>query len=142
MLKKIVASLLTSVGLLSLNANPTLAIPAVNFAARETIYPSTCTIAIEGEKYTCDYTVMGAFNDASANIKLCSTRYCLILILSPTQLANLADGEDFHVRQITWQRGNSIGDYLNVSMRCGFKSDAMGCIGEFENGSAIAIYME
>ena len=34
MLKKIVASLLTSVGLLSLNANPTLAIPAVNFAAR------------------------------------------------------------------------------------------------------------
>lgn len=142
MLKKIVASLLTSVGLLSLNANPTLAKPAVNFAARETIYPSTCTIAIEGEKYTCDYTVMGAFNDASANIKLCSRRYCLILILSPTQLANLADGEDFHVRQIAWQRGHSIGDYLNVSMRCGFQSDAMGCIGEFENGSAIAIYME
>jgi hypothetical protein len=142
MLKKIVASLLTSVGLLSLNANPTLAKPAVNFAARETIYPSTCTIAIEGKKYTCDYTVMGAFNDGSANIKLCSRRYCFILILSPTQLANLADGEYFHVRQIAWQRGNSISDYLNVSMRCGFKSDAMRCRGEFENGSAIAIYIE
>lgn len=142
MLKKMVASVLTSVGLLSLNASPTLAKPAVNYAAHETFYPSTCTIAIEGEKYTCDYTVMGAFNDASANLKLCSKRYCLILMLNSTQLANVADGENFYVRQMAWQRGNSIRDQWDVSMQCGFKSDAMGCIGELENGSAIAIYVE
>ena len=142
MLKRMVASVLTSVGLLSLNANATLARPAVNFAANQTFYPSNCTIAIEGEKYTCDYTVMGTFNDASANLKLCSTAYCLILVLSPTQVANVADGENFYVRQMAWQRGNTVSDQWDVSMQCGFKSDAMGCIGELENGNKVAIYIE
>ncbi|MDZ8091573.1 MAG: hypothetical protein RMZ42_06495 [Nostoc sp. DedQUE05] len=142
MLKRMVASLLASVGLLSLNAPATLAKPAVNFAAHETFYPSSCTIAIKGEKYGCDYTVMGAFSDASANLKLCSKRYCLILMLSPTQVANVADGEDFYVRQMAWQRGSTVSEQWDVSMQCGFKSDAMGCIGELENGSAIAIYVE
>lgn len=142
MLKRMVASLLTSVGLLSLNANPTLARPAVNYKYHQTVYPSTCTIAFNGEKYTCDYTVVGAFNNASANLKLCSRRYCFILILSPTQLANLADGEGFYVRQIAMQSGSRIVDQWNVSMQCGFRSQAMGCLGEFENGSAIAIYVE
>lgn len=142
MLKRMVASLLTSVGLLSLNANATLATPAENFAAHETFYPSTCTIAIDGEKYGCDYTVMGAFSDASANLKLCSRRYCLILMLTPTQLANVADGENFSVRQIAWQKGSTVSEGLDVSMQCGFRLDAMGCVGEFDDGSAIAIYVE
>lgn len=142
MFKRMVVSLLTSVGLLSLNASPTLAKPANNFRYHQTFYPSTCSIAIDGEKYGCDYTVMGAFSDASANLKLCSTRYCLILMLTPSQLANLGDGEDFYVSQIAWQRGNRVSDQWDVSMQCGFKSDAIGCMGEFENGSAIAIYLE
>ncbi len=142
MLKKIVSSLVTSVGLLSLNANATLAAPADNFLYHKTLYPSSCNIVIDGEKYTCDYTVLGAFSDASANFKLCSTRYCLILMLTPTQLTNIAEGENFSVRKVTWQRGNTVGEELNVSMECGFKSDEMGCIGLFDNGSAIAIYIE
>ncbi|NMG06692.1 hypothetical protein [Brasilonema sp. UFV-L1] len=142
MLKRMVASVLTSVGLLSLNANPTLARPADYFAAHKTYYPSTCTIAFNGEKYTCDYTVVGAFNNATANLKLCSRRYCFILILSPTQLANVADGEGFYVRKIALQRGSRIINQWNVSMQCGFRSQAMGCLGEFRNGSAIAIYVD
>jgi len=142
MLKRIVASLLTSFGLLSLNANATLARPAESFRYHQTFYPSTCTIAFDGQIYGCNYTVMGAFSNASANIKLCSTDYCLILLLNATELANVADGEDFSVRQIAWQRGNSITNQWDVSMQCGFKSDGMGCVGEFDNGSAIAIYVE
>jgi hypothetical protein len=142
MLKRMVTSLITSVGILSINASPTLARPANNFKYHQTFYPSTCTIAIEGKKYGCDYTVMGAFSDASANLKLCSTRDCLILMLTPGQLANLGDGEDFYVSQIAWQRGNRVSDQWDVSMQCGFKSDAIECIGEFDNGSGIAIYVE
>jgi hypothetical protein len=142
MLKRMVASLLTSVGLLSLNANPTLAKAADYFAAHKTFYPSTCTIGFQGEEYTCDYTVVGAFNDATANLKLCSTSYCFILILSPTQLAQVADGKDFYVRQIAMQKGNRIVTQGNVSMHCGFRSQAMGCLGELTNGSKIAIYVE
>ncbi|WP_414575967.1 hypothetical protein [Anabaena sp. CCY 9402-a] len=142
MLKKMVASLLTSVGILSLNANSALAERPVDFRYYKTLYPSSCNIAIAGERYRCDYTVVGAFNDASANIKLCSTRDCLILILTPTQLANVADGNYFYIRQMAWQTGNSITRQWNVSLTCSSSADSMGCIGEVENGSAIAIYVE
>lgn len=143
MLKNIVASLVTSVGLLSLNVSPTLARPAQSFRYHKTFYPTSCNILVNGEKYTCDYAVMGAFNDATANIKLCSTSYCFILILSPTQLANVADGQDFYVRQIAIQKGSRILDQWGASLRCGFSSsNGIGCLGSLENNSQIAIYVE
>lgn len=142
MLKKITASVLTSVGLLTLNANPTLAENTVNFTNHQTLYPSTCAVVIEGERYECDYAVMGAFDDASANIKLCSEDACIILMLSPYQLANIASGEEFRVRQIALQEGNSVIARWNTSMRCDFTATGMGCVGESESGGEIAVYME
>ncbi len=71
--------MLTSVGLLTLNANPSLAENTVNFTNHQTLYPSTCAVVIEGERHECDYAVMGAFDDASTNIKLCSEDACMIL---------------------------------------------------------------
>gem|GEM_PF-1865223 len=143
MLKQLVASVLTSVGLLSLNISPTLAKPADDFRYHKTFYPTNCNIAINGEKYTCDYGVMGAFSNATANLKLCSTRYCFILVLSSAQLANVADGEDFYVRQVAFQRGSAIVDQWDASLRCGFsRSDGIGCLGELENGTEIVIYVE
>ncbi|NJO62093.1 MAG: hypothetical protein HC836_28835 [Richelia sp. RM2_1_2] len=142
MLKKITASLLTSVGLLTLNANPSLAERTIGFTAHQTLYPSTCAVLIEGERYECDYAVMGAFDDASANIKLCSEDACIILMLSPYQLVNIASGEEFRVRQIALQKGNSIIAQWNVSMYCGFNATGMGCIGESDDGGEIAVYME
>ncbi|BAY42118.1 hypothetical protein NIES2111_65140 (plasmid) [Nostoc sp. NIES-2111] len=142
MLKNMVASVLAAAGLLSLNSSPTLARPSVDFRYHQTYYPSTCTIGINGEKFTCDYTVLGAFNNGSANIKLCSRRYCLILILTRTQLINVADGEDFSVRRIALQRGNTITDEWKGYMECGFNSQAMGCVGKLTNGSNVAIYVE
>ncbi len=142
MLKKITASVLTSVGLLTLNANPSLAENTVNFTNHQTLYPSTCAVVIEGEKYECDYAVMGAFDDASANIKLCSEDACIILMLSPYQLTNIANGEEFRVRQIALQKGNSIIAQWDVSMRCDSNATGMGCVGESDNGGEIAVYME
>ncbi|WP_236142599.1 hypothetical protein [Nostoc sp. CMAA1605] len=143
MLKKLAASVLTSVGLLSLNASPTLARPAQDFRYHRSFNTTNCNIAINGERYTCDYGVMGAFSNASANLKLCSTRYCFILILSRAQLANVADGQDFYVNQVAFQQGNSIIDEWDASIRCGFsRSDGIGCLGELENGTRIAIYVE
>ncbi len=142
MLKKIVASLLTSVGLLSFNLNSALAERAVNFKYYRTVYPSTCKMAFEGEVYGCNSAVIGGFNDASANIKLCSSRDCLILMLNPTQLVNAADGEYFSVRQMAWQRGNYITREWDVSLSCALNLQGMGCVGELENGSAIAIYLK
>ncbi|MBE9213132.1 hypothetical protein IQ247_10680 [Plectonema cf. radiosum LEGE 06105] len=142
MLKKITASVLTSIGLLTLNASPSLAKNTVNFTNHQTLYPSTCGVVIEAEKYTCDYAVMGAFDDASANIKLCSDDACIILMLSPYQLGNIANEEDFRVRQIALQKGSSIIAQWNVSMYCGFNATGMGCIGESDDGGEIAVYME
>jgi hypothetical protein len=142
MLKKISASLLTFVGLLTLNPNPSLAENTVNFTNHQTLYPSTCAVVIEGERYECNYAVMGAFDDASANIKLCSDDACIILMLSPYQLANIANAEDFRVRQIALQKGNSIIAQWDVSMRCGSNATGMGCVGESDDGGEIAVYME
>ncbi len=143
MLKRMVVSLLTSVGLLSLTAHPTLAKLANHFATHETVYPSTCSVAVDGERYTCDYVVVGAFNDATANIKLCSSQSCFILMLNRTQFSHVANGQDFSVYNLAWQRGRSIVHQWDTSMRCGFtRSDGLGCVGELEDGSAIAIYME
>ncbi len=86
--------------------------------------------------------MIGGFNDASANIKLCSSRDCLILMLNPTQLVNAADGEYFSVRQMAWQRGNYITREWDVSLTCALNLQGMGCAGELENGSAIAIYLK
>ncbi|MEH1769846.1 hypothetical protein [Nostoc sp.] len=141
MFKRMITSLVTSVGLFSLNAHPVLAERAVDFIYSKTLYPSTCNIVIAGETYRCTSTVMGAFDNASANIKLCSSRYCLILILSYPQLVNASDGENFYVRQLAWQKGRYITDQWDVSLTCGLRS-GMGCIGKSEDGSPIAIYVE
>jgi hypothetical protein len=142
MLKRVVASLVTSVGLLGMNASAALARPAIGFRHHETFYPSTCDIGINGQTFTCEYAVIGAFNNGSANFKLCSSRDCLILILTRAQLANLANGRNFSVRQIAWQSGNRITRQWNASMECGSRSQAVGCTGRLTNGSRVAIYLE
>lgn len=142
MLKKIAASLLTSIGLFSFNVNSALAERAVNFRYHRTLYPSTCNIAFGGEVYGCTSAVIGSFNDASANIKLCTSQDCLILILTPTQLVNAADGNYFYVRQMAWQRGNYITRDWDVSLTCSLNPEGLGCVGDLENGSAIAIYLK
>lgn len=142
MLKKLVASVLASAGILALNATPTLAERAVDFAKHKTIYPSDCSIVIEGEKYHCDYAVLGAFDDASGNIKLCSSQYCLIFNLTPSQITNVIDGDDFRVNTIAFQKGSSIVKRWNTSMVCGVNSNEMGCLGELANGTKIIVYLE
>lgn len=142
MLKKIVASAIASVGLFSLNTNAALADRAVNYDIHKTFYPSTCSIFIAGEKYTCNYMVVGGFNDATANIKLCSSEYCLILMLTPSQLQRVAHSRDFYISQMSLQRGSYIDYEWNTSMRCSLKSGEMGCIGELPNGKSIGIYAE
>lgn len=141
MLKKIAASLLTSVGLLSFNTSAALAERAVNYDLYKTFYPSNCSLAVAGEKYSCNYMVIGGYYDASANIKLCSSQYCLILKLTPGELRRVADGKDFYVSQMSWQRGNYIDNQWNTSMQCAFRSNEMGCVGKLPNGSPIAIYL-
>ena len=142
MYKRITASILTAISLITMFPRTTLAERAVNYRYHKKFYPDTCIIKLQGEKYGCDYTVIGAFDDASANFKLCSELSCLILILSPTQLANIADEEDFSVRQIAWQKGNRIAATLDVSMKCGFRRQAMVCAGELDSGNEITIYVE
>lgn len=142
MLKKMVASLLTTVGIFSLNTNFVLAERAINYKYYRTLYPGTCNIAFGGDVYGCTSAVIGGFNDASANIKLCTLQDCLILILSPTQLINAADGESFYVRKMAWQRGNYITRQWDVSLTCGLSIQGMGCLGELVDGSAIAIYLK
>ncbi|MBD2777467.1 hypothetical protein [Iningainema tapete] len=143
MLKKMVATVLASVGLLSLNANPTLAERAVNYSTYRKVYPSTCSIAIEGKRSTCDYVVFGAFNDATANIKLCSSSDCFVLMLTPSQLSRISNGQNFSVYNLAWQRGSSIVRRWDTSMQCGFsRTDGIGCVGELDNGNAITVYTE
>ncbi|MDJ0736011.1 MAG: hypothetical protein QNJ47_18435 [Nostocaceae cyanobacterium] len=142
MLKKIVASLLTSVGLFSFNPNTALAERAVVYDLHKTFYPSTCSVFIGGEEYTCNYMVIGGFNDASGNIKLCSNSYCLIMMLNRSQLVSVANGRDFYVRKMSWQRGYSIDYEWNTSMKCGFRGNKMGCLGELANGNSIGIYID
>ncbi|MBD2777459.1 hypothetical protein [Iningainema tapete] len=143
MLKRMVATVLASVGLLSLNANTTLAKPAVDFNYHKTYYPSTCSIAIEGEKYSCDYLVFGAFNNASMNMKFCSKQYCLILVVDASQVDRVANQQNFRVNRLAWQRGNSIVRQWDTTMRCGFsRTEGIGCVGELDNGNAIAVYTE
>lgn len=141
MLKKIAASLLTSVGLFSFNTSAALAERAVNYDLYKTFYPSNCSLAVAGEKYNCNYMVIGGFYDASANIKLCSSQYCLILKLTPGQLRRVANGRDFYVSQMSWQRGNYIDYSWKTSVQCAFRSDEMGCMGKLANGRSIAIYV-
>ncbi len=143
MLKKLAAAVLTSVGLFCVNVAPTLARSTDSFTIHKSFYPSKCSLAFNGSRYYCDYVVVGAFNDGSGNLKLCSQQYCLILEITPSQLANVAAEQDFNVYQISWQQGNRILYESNSSMRCGFsRSDGIGCIGTSENGTKIAIYTE
>lgn len=142
MLKRVAASLVASVGLLGLNATATLAQPAIGFKHHETFYPSTCNIGINGKTFTCEYAVIGAFNNGTANFKLCDGNQCLILILTRAQLANLANGRNFAVNQIAWQSGNRITQQWNSSMQCGTRSQAVGCAGRLTNGSRVAVYVE
>jgi hypothetical protein len=97
---------------------------------------------IGAKKFTCNYAVMGAFNDATANIKLCSDDVCVILIVSPSQLSNIANARNFRVRQIAVQEGSSIIGRWNTSMGCGFNATGMGCVGRSSNGVEIAVYMK
>lgn len=142
MLKRVATSLVASVALLGLNATATFAKPAVGFKSHETFYPSTCNIGINGKTFTCEYAVIGAFNNGSANFKLCDGSECLILILTRAQLANLANGRNFAVNQVAWQTGNRITQQWRSSMQCGSQSQAVGCRGQLTNGSRIAIYVE
>lgn len=139
MLKKIAASLLASLGLLSVHANSALAEPTANYVYHRTLYPSSCNIAIEEEVFGCNSAVIGGFRNGSANIKLCNRRECLILILTRGQLRNAADGEYFYVREIALQRGNYITRRWYASLTCAMNTRAMRCIGDLENGTAIAI---
>ncbi|UKO98744.1 hypothetical protein [Nostoc sp. UHCC 0870] len=142
MLKRVVASLATSVGLLSLNVNAALAKPAVDFTYHKSFYPSSCNITINRELFSCNYGVIGAFNNGTGNLKLCTTTYCLILILNRTQLQNIANGNAFYINQIALQQGNRITNEWNMSMKCAINADALGCLGNLRNGSRVAIYAE
>lgn len=142
MLKKVVASVLTSIGLFSLTANTALAKPADTFTYGKTLYPSNCSVFIKGRNFNCNYMVMGAFRNATANIKLCSGASCLILILSRTQLMNVANGRDFYVRKMAWQTDKFIEREWYTSMRCGLRSDEMSCMGRLASGKSIAIYVD
>ena len=141
MFKRMITSLVASVGLFTLNANPVLAERAVNFRNSKTLYPSTCNIVFGDQKYSCTSTLLGTFDNASANIKLCSSKYCFILIVNPTQFVNAASGEYFYVDQMSWQEGNYITRTWNVSLSCGLNS-GIGCVGTSEDGRAIALYTE
>ncbi|WP_373525982.1 hypothetical protein [Nostoc sp.] len=141
MFKRMITSLVASVGLFTLNANPVLAERATSFRVSNTSYPSTCNIVFGDQRYSCTSTVVGAFDNASANIKLCSPSYCFLLILNPTQLVNASSGEYFYVDQMSWQEGNYITRTWNVSLTCGLSS-GIGCVGTSEDGSAIALYTE
>lgn len=143
MLKKLAAATLASVGLFCVNMAPTFARPTENFTVYKSFYPSTCRLNLNGTTYSCDYVVVGAFNDGSGNLKLCSQQYCLILEVTASQLANIASQRDFYVYQMSWQQGSSIVSDWNSSMRCGISStDGIGCIGTSDNGAEIAIYTE
>jgi len=142
MFKKIIASALTSVSLLTLSANTTLAQPPQRFIYRKTLYPSNCSVFIKGNKFTCNYVVMGAFSNASANIKLCSVDNCLILVLSAHQLMSGAKGRDFYIRRMAWQKSNSIDYSWRTSMQCGIRSNEMSCMGRLANGNSISIYVD
>jgi hypothetical protein len=61
--------------------------------------------------------------------------------LSESDAESYSIGESFYVRQMAWQRGNYITRQWDVSLTCGLSTEGMGCIGELENGSAIAIYL-
>lgn len=141
MMKRIIASLLTSIGLLSLNAQTTLAERAIYYRYYRTFYPSVCKIAIADDKLTCNYVVIGAFDNRSVNMKLCSGRYCFILILPFSQLENVANYRDFYVDSVALQKGDFIIRRSDTSMRCGYTSNAIQCLGELENGDDVAIYV-
>jgi hypothetical protein len=142
MLKQIAAFALTSVSLLSLNVNTALANRAQAYSYRKTFYPSNCSVFLKGEKFDCNYLVLGAFNNGTGNIKLCSKADCLILMLSRNQLQNAGNGRNFYVGEMSWQRGNYIKAQLDTSMRCNLRNNEMSCIGEFQNGSSISMYVK
>jgi hypothetical protein len=115
--------------------------PTENFTVYKSFYPSTCRLTLNGTTYFCDYVVVGAFNDGSGNLKLCSQQYCLILELTASQLANVASQRDFYVYQMSWQQASSIVSDWNSSMRCGISStDGIGCIGTSDNGAVQYIH--
>ena len=142
MLKQIAAFALTSVSLLSLNVNTALASRAQAYSYRKTFYPSNCSVFLRGEKFNCNYLVIGAFNNGTGNIKLCSKSGCLILMLSRNQLKNAANSRNFYIRQLYWQRGGYIKSQWDTYMRCNLRNSEMSCIGEFKNGSSISMYVK
>lgn len=140
MFKQTVATVLTSVGFLSLNISPSM---AQTYDSYTTISPSVCQIRLEGQTYNCNDIVMGAFRNGSSNIKLCDIRHCLILILSRGQLERVAQGKSFLVSEVAFQEGSSIVDSWAANMQCNFtQSQSIGCIGKLENRLPIAIYIE
>ena len=142
MLKQLATFALTSVSLLSLNVSTVLAKPAQTYSYRKTFYPSNCSIFLKGEKSNCNYVVLGAFNNGTGNIKLCSKAHCLILMLSRNQLKNAGKGRNFYIWQMSWQRGSYIKAEWDTSMRCNLRNSEMSCIGEFKNGSSISMYVK
>ncbi|NJO63382.1 MAG: hypothetical protein HC836_35770 [Richelia sp. RM2_1_2] len=142
MLKQIAAFALTSVSLLSLNVSTVLAKPADTYSQHKTFYPSNCSVFLKGSKFDCNYVVIGAFDNGTGNIKLCSKVDCLILMLNRNQLQNAGNGKNFYIWQMSWQKGSYIEAEWDTSMRCNLQNNEMSCIGEFNNGSSISVYVK
>lgn len=141
MLNKIAATLVTALSLVTLNVGATLAQPARDYRDYRTLYPRDCTIALDGDRYYCDYIIIGIFNNGSGNIKLCSQEYCFILILDGDNFIRAADGRRFDVREIAWQEGNYIKYRQQASLDCAL-GEGVACRGNFRNGTRVAIYAE
>jgi hypothetical protein len=142
MLKQITAFALTSVSLLSLNVSTVLAKPTQTYSRYKSFYPSNCSVFLKGSKFDCNYVVIGAFDNGTGNIKLCSEAHCLILILNRNQLQNAANGKNFYIWQMSLQKGSYIEAEFDTSMRCNLRNSEMSCIGEFKNGSSIGVYVK
>lgn len=138
MFKKTALTLLASLGLLTANMTPAM---AERFEDYTTFTPSQCGINLDGEIFECDEVIIGLLANGTSNIKVCFSDGCLILIVSRSQLVNMANSRDFYVQEIALQERSSITDQWDVDMICDMTTyNGMACAGKIENRIPIAIY--